>query len=70
MKRHQLIVIGFGKAGKTLAAKSAAAGQSVALIAKYDHRDGGTCIDVACIPTKFLENRAHSVIKQDPTAFY
>jgi pyruvate/2-oxoglutarate dehydrogenase complex dihydrolipoamide dehydrogenase (E3) component len=70
MKNYQLVVIGFGKAGKTLAAKSAAAGQSVALIEKDALRDGGTCINVACIPTKFLENRAHFAAGQDPTAFY
>ncbi|WP_281672877.1 hypothetical protein [Pseudoramibacter alactolyticus] len=27
-------------------------------------------INVACIPTKFLENHAHSATEQDPTAFY
>jgi pyruvate/2-oxoglutarate dehydrogenase complex dihydrolipoamide dehydrogenase (E3) component len=70
MKKYQLIVIGFGKAGKTLAAKSAAAGQSVALIEKDALRDGGTCINVACIPTKFLENRAHFAAGQDPATFY
>lgn len=58
MKKFENIVIGFGKGGKTLAGALAAAGQSVALIEKSPLMYGGTCINVACIPSKALEHSA------------
>ncbi|NCB62809.1 MAG: pyridine nucleotide-disulfide oxidoreductase [Clostridia bacterium] len=58
MKKYDHIVIGFGKGGKTLAGALASQGQSVALIERSDKMFGGTCINVACIPTKALEYRA------------
>ena len=51
---YDVIVIGFGKAGKTLAGKSAALGKKVALIERSPQMYGGTCINVGCIPTKRL----------------
>ena len=51
---YDLIVIGFGKAGKTLAAKMATQGKKVALIERSKAMYGGTCINIACIPTKTL----------------
>lgn len=54
MLTYDLIVIGFGKAGKTLAAKMASQGQKVALIERSKAMYGGTCINIACIPTKTL----------------
>ena len=53
-KHYQNLVIGFGKGGKTLAAYLATRGQDVALIEKSEMMYGGTCINVACIPTKSL----------------
>ncbi|AEE15834.1 FAD-dependent oxidoreductase [Treponema brennaborense] len=58
MKHFDSVIIGFGKAGKTLAAALAAAGKSVALIERSPAMYGGTCINVACIPTKALEYNA------------
>lgn len=58
MKRFDNIIIGFGKGGKTLAGALAGAGQSVALLEKDSGMYGGTCINVACIPTKSLEHSA------------
>lgn len=58
MKKYQDIIIGFGKGGKTLAAALKKAGREVALIEKSDQMYGGTCINVACIPSKFLEHEA------------
>ncbi len=58
MKKYQDIIIGFGKGGKTLATALKKAGREVALIEKSDQMYGGTCINVACIPSKFLENEA------------
>lgn len=57
-KEYDLIVIGFGKAGKTLAGHVAGKGYKVALIEKDDNMYGGTCINVGCLPTKSLVHRA------------
>lgn len=58
MKKYDNIIIGFGKGGKTLAGALTKAGQSVALIERDPNMYGGTCINVACIPTKSLEYSA------------
>ncbi|WP_150539332.1 FAD-dependent oxidoreductase [Actinobacillus vicugnae] len=50
----QNLVIGFGKAGKTLAADLAKAGQSVILVEQSEAMYGGTCINIGCIPSKKL----------------
>lgn len=55
-EEFDLLVIGGGKAGKSLAMDSAAAGQRVAMVERG--MIGGTCINVACIPTKTLVNSA------------
>ncbi len=57
-KRFDNIIIGFGKGGKTLAAALAAKGQSTAIVEKDANMYGGTCINVACIPSKSLEHSA------------
>ena len=49
-----LLIVGGGKAGKTLAMERARAGQSVAVVERG--MIGGTCINVACIPTKTVIN--------------
>ncbi|MGT2933810.1 FAD-containing oxidoreductase [Streptococcus catagoni] len=54
MYTYDMIVIGFGKAGKTLAAKMAQLGKKVALVEKDQSMYGGTCINIGCIPTKTL----------------
>lgn len=53
-KHYDYVVIGFGKAGKTLAAKASKKGLKVALIEKDKNMYGGTCINVGCIPSKSL----------------
>lgn len=58
MKHYEYLVIGFGKGGKTLAGALAGEGHRVALIEKDAGMFGGTCINVACIPSKYLENQA------------
>lgn len=52
------IVIGTGQAGPALAARLAAAGQSVAIIERK--RFGGTCVNVGCTPTKALVASAYA----------
>lgn len=56
MKRYDVLVIGSGKGGKTLAMKLASDGASVGLIERK--WIGGSCINVACIPTKTLVKTA------------
>jgi pyruvate/2-oxoglutarate dehydrogenase complex dihydrolipoamide dehydrogenase (E3) component len=51
---YKNLIIGFGKGGKTLAGWLASSGEEVALIEKSKQMYGGTCINVACIPTKSL----------------
>ncbi len=55
---YDAIIIGFGKGGKTLAGALGNAGMRTALIEKSPDMYGGTCINVGCIPTKFLVHRS------------
>lgn len=64
MKTFDNIIIGFGKGGKTLGGALSGAGQSVALVEQSSRMYGGTCINVACIPTKSLENSARQSAAQ------
>ncbi len=59
MKTYDAVIIGFGKGGKTLAVELARHGWSVAMIERSDKMYGGTCINIGCIPTKFLIHKAH-----------
>lgn len=63
-ERFDGIIIGFGKGGKTLAANIAKIGLKVALIEKSPKMYGGTCINLACIPTKSLENSSNEIKKK------
>ena len=55
MLTYDLIVIGFGKAGKTLAGKLASAGKKVALVERSKDMYGwNLSINIGCIPTKTL----------------
>lgn len=60
MQSYDVIVIGFGKAGKTLAGKMAKQGKTVALIEQDQSMYGGTCINIGCIPTKTLINASEN----------
>ena len=54
MKQYDAIIIGFGKGGKTLTAELAKRGWKVALIERSAMMYGGTCPNIACVPTKRL----------------
>ncbi|MBY0274134.1 FAD-dependent oxidoreductase [Candidatus Binatia bacterium] len=52
VESYEVLIVGGGKAGKTLAADLARAGHRVALVERG--MIGGTCINVGCIPSKAL----------------
>ena len=54
MKNVKNIIIGFGKGGKTLAKFLAQKGEEVLVVEKSDKMYGGTCINIACLPSKRL----------------
>lgn len=58
MQTVQNIIIGFGKAGKTLAAYLGKKGEKTILIERSPNMYGGTCINVGCIPSKALSVKA------------
>lgn len=66
MKQFDLIIVGFGKGGKTLAKFAFAQGRKVAVIEKSKKMYGGTCINIGCIPSKTLvhEGLEHGSFEQ------
>lgn len=69
MNVFDVIIIGFGKGGKTLAAEFAKRGQKVAIIERSDKMYGGTCINIGCIPTKTLVHQAKIAWGRKEAAF-
>lgn len=67
MKHYDAIIIGFGKAGKTLAPQIAAQGYKVAIIEKSPLMYGGTCPNVGCIPSKALITAAKQINLDSPS---
>ncbi|HET6509139.1 MAG TPA: FAD-dependent oxidoreductase [Baekduia sp.] len=53
-EHFELLVVAGGKGGKTLAMDLATAGRRVAMVERVPEMIGGTCINLACIPTKTL----------------
>ena len=60
-----VLVVGWGKGGKTLARALGSAGRSVVLVERDDAMVGGTCINVACVPTKALVHQAEQRRPED-----
>ncbi|MDY3702545.1 MAG: FAD-dependent oxidoreductase [Limosilactobacillus coleohominis] len=58
MQKVQNIVIGFGKGGKTLAKFLAQRGEEVLVVERSTKMYGGTCINIACLPSKRLVTEA------------
>ena len=54
MPSTDALIIGFGKGGKTLAAKLSAAGRKVVVAEASADMYGGTCINIGCLPSKSL----------------
>ncbi|MDG4667364.1 FAD-dependent oxidoreductase [Mycobacterium sp. 236(2023)] len=53
-----LVVLGYGKGGKTLAAALAKQGWRVVMVERSALMYGGTCINVGCVPTKAMIQHA------------
>ncbi len=58
MTHYDAAFIGFGKGAKTLAVQLAKQGQKVALVEASNQMYGGTCINIACIPSKVWVHEA------------
>lgn len=69
--RPDVLILGWGKAGKSLARALGSAGQEVVLVERSPEMYGGTCINVACVPTKALVTSAERRRDgDDPQAFF
>ncbi|WP_256837807.1 dihydrolipoyl dehydrogenase family protein [Ornithinimicrobium faecis] len=67
----EVLVIGWGKAGKTLAGALGRAGRSVTLVEQSADMIGGTCINIGCVPTKTLVHSAEVRREgDDPSAYF
>jgi pyruvate/2-oxoglutarate dehydrogenase complex dihydrolipoamide dehydrogenase (E3) component len=58
MEAFDAIVIGAGEAGAVVASRAVAAGYRVAMV--YREPYGSTCVNVGCVPSKFLIHRANA----------
>ncbi|MEV5574717.1 FAD-dependent oxidoreductase [Spirillospora sp. NPDC052269] len=66
-----LLVIGFGKGGKTLAGVLGRRGQRVVMVEQSDQMYGGTCINIGCVPSKALVHRSQERPGiDDPAAWF
>lgn len=54
-----VLVVGFGKGGKTAAHALTDAGKRVVLVEQSENMYGGTCPNVGCVPTKMLVHYAN-----------
>lgn len=61
-----ILVIGFGKGGKVVAAAMARLGKRVVMVEQSDQMYGGTCPNVGCVPTKALVHRSNKRRPTDP----
>lgn len=67
----EVLIIGWGKAGKTLAGALGRGGRSVTLVEQSADMIGGTCINIGCVPTKALVHQADERrVDDDPTAYF
>ncbi|MEU8632891.1 FAD-dependent oxidoreductase [Amycolatopsis sp. NPDC048633] len=66
-----VLVIGFGKGGKTAAHALSDAGQRVVLVEQSENMYGGTCPNVGCVPTKMLVHYSNARrIEDDAQEFF
>ncbi|MGH3416145.1 MAG: FAD-dependent oxidoreductase [Actinocrinis sp.] len=69
--RADVLVIGFGKGGKSAAAALGASGKTVVVVEQSDRMYGGTCPNVGCVPSKGLVHHSRKRRPEDvPQEFY
>ncbi|MER7443703.1 FAD-dependent oxidoreductase [Micromonospora avicenniae] len=64
--KADVLIIGFGKGGKTAVATLGRSGQRVVLVEQSERMYGGTCPNVGCVPTKGLVHRSQRRRPEDP----
>ncbi|HWH19130.1 MAG TPA: FAD-dependent oxidoreductase, partial [Solirubrobacterales bacterium] len=64
--RADILVIGFGKGGKTVAAEMGRRGKRVVIVERSERMYGGTCPNVGCVPSKGLVHRSRLRRPDDP----
>ncbi|RKN15810.1 NAD(P)/FAD-dependent oxidoreductase [Micromonospora musae] len=64
--QSDILIIGFGKGGKTAAATLGRSGKRVVLVEQSERMYGGTCPNVGCVPTKGLVHRSQRRRPEDP----
>ncbi|MGW1884301.1 FAD-dependent oxidoreductase [Streptomyces sp. NPDC001970] len=66
-----VLVIGFGKGGKTVATTMGRLGKRVVLVERSERMYGGTCPNVGCVPTKALVHHSRKRRPEDvPQEWY
>ncbi|UWE09163.1 dihydrolipoyl dehydrogenase family protein [Actinacidiphila bryophytorum] len=66
-----VLVVGFGKGGKTAARALGGAGKTVVLVEESARMYGGTCPNVGCVPSKGMVHHSRKRRPQDdPQRFY
>ncbi|TCD54440.1 FAD-containing oxidoreductase [Alloscardovia theropitheci] len=65
VKNYDILIIGFGKAGKTFAKTASAQGLKVGVVEMSPAMYGGTCINIACIPSKTLVKASNEGLSFD-----
>ncbi len=63
--KADVLVVGFGKGGKTAAHVLTDAGRRVILIEQSENMYGGTCPNVGCVPTKMLVHYSGAKRRED-----
>ena len=61
MEQFDILVIGAGPGGYSLAIAAAKRGLKVAVFEK--EHVGGTCLNIGCIPTKYFVDKANALEK-------
>src|SRR5690348_5214493 len=69
--RTDVLVVGFGKGGKTVAKTLGRLGRHVVLVEESERMYGGTCPNVGCVPSKGMVHHSRQRRPEDdPQAFY
>lgn len=69
--RADILVVGFGNGGATVAATLARSGKHVVLVEESERMYGGACLNIGCVPSKgLLHHSGRRRKNDDPQNFY